>query len=154
MVFHTTRVSTTTKNRICNANKCNHTETWSMLHATFKSVNAMFILSSRWEPEWKCIVFTVHMACTWVFLNCQACALFNNYPIISRHCQYLTSRETTLLKMIWLSVSSTLYLWNVELSHPIGRWDGLCWQNRKTKMPKKILKRIIKLKRKTVNASI
>lgn len=30
MVFHTTRVSTTTKNRICNANKCNHTETWSM----------------------------------------------------------------------------------------------------------------------------
>lgn len=139
------------KNRICNANKCNHTETWSMQRLS-QWTQCLYL--ARDENPNENVSYSQYTWHVRGFFKLSSMRTFNNYPIISRHCQYFTSRETTLLKVIWLSVSSTLYLWNVELSHPIGRWDGLCWQNRKTKMPKKILKRIIKLKRKTVNASI
>lgn len=83
------------KNRICNANKCNHTETWSMRRLSQWTQCLYWARDENPNENVSYLQYTWHVR---GFFKLSSMRTFNNYPIISRHCQYLTSRETTLLK--------------------------------------------------------
>lgn len=68
------------KNRICNANKYNHTETWSMQRLSQWTQCLYLAWDENPNENVSYSQYTWHV-CTWVFLNCQACALLTIIPL-------------------------------------------------------------------------